>query len=481
MISNTSIRKLPSYSELPPVFDIKATKEGGTAQVLLYNNNMAPQVQTFSSVYLRLEKSLELPLATQRKLKNSLRKGRLPNASGLMFHEMHYHSALSLQSLSAFGNDMVQSATEKVSPMDFPQRLMPRSTFEDHLTARRLFYAQRFRAKGTSKRVALDYARYQPLRRTLRENSMDEMTEVYFYLPLGKHASPKFCVILVDEKGRQHRLEGSLGTKTRTFTSNWTLSLLVGDFGVDPSIEFFLTNVVLDDDRAQHFFCCNSCIDWPRLFMIECTDCACSLSFSQYCSGKGFCAFAKELLENGVPEFQIKVQMAEKRAENRLYNRSLEKYRLDRISLSTILLAEQTCKFSLSDVEIAMIDDESFVCRMGTELFILYVTAEISLEKRLTKMVTEIFEYTMPDWRNVVCCSPIIDNKCFYYVNTSTELHYFDLQNDLGREKNAPLKRDFCEKQYLPTLRIFSGGNGTIVCYYAKEEEHGLIHFKVSL
>ena len=482
----TTIQKLKSCSDLPHFFDLKA----GIGQVLLYNNNMAPAVRTFSSVYFKLHgNSFELSEGMQQKLKGKRKASAaaIPNASGQLFHEIKYFSALTLQSKGeAFGNDMVQLASKRVSPMDFPQRLMPESSFEDHFRARRLFYSQPLQAKkkGTSKRVAvaLDYVRFQPLYTKVRDEDFDDETDVFFYLPLGKHTSPKFYVILVDEKGKEHRLEGSLGTESEeafTFTSNWNLALLVSEAGY-PMLEFYLTNVVLDEDKAQHFFACNASIEWPRLFMIECVDCSASLSNSQYCTGRGFCAEVHELMDKGMEDDEIKKQLAAKRMKNQQYNRSLEKHRFGHISVSSMLLAEQACHWPISDVEIAMVRHNSFVCRMGPELFVLNTVCTVSVDKKLENKLEEVFEYSLPNLHDYVCASPFVEKKFFYYLTKDAELHCFDFEKDLGKaETHKALEKDFCPIDHLSHLRIVSAERDSIACYFEKNGRHGLFRFPV--
>ena len=329
--------------------------------------------------------------------------------------------------------------------------------------------------------VALDYERFQPLYTNVREETFEERTDVFFYLPLGKHASPKFYVILVDEKGKELRLEGSLGKNEEvfTFTSNWTLDLLASESGF-PMLEFYLTNVALDENKAQHFFACNASIEWPRLFMIECVDCSSSLSNSQYCTGRGFCGLVHELMDKGMEDEDIKQELEATRMKNQQYNRSLEKHRLGHISVSSMLLAEQACHWPISDVEIAMVCENSFFCRMGPELFILNTVCNISADKKVENKLEEVFEYSLPDLHDFVCASPLIDKKCLYYLTKDAELHCFDFQRDLGKEeKHKPLVKGFCPIHHLPHLRIVSGNWKAIVCYFAKNNKHGLFEFPI--
>ena len=122
-MQSTTIMKLKSCSDFPPLFDLKYHAGGGIGQVLLYNNDMAPAVRTFSSVYFKLHgNTLKLSEDMQRQLEGTRKVATIPNAFGHLFHEIKSHSALSLQSKEAFGNDMLQLGQKRVSSMDFPQR-----------------------------------------------------------------------------------------------------------------------------------------------------------------------------------------------------------------------------------------------------------------------------------------------------------------------------------------------------------------------
>ena len=492
MISKVSSKTLNSLSGKPCIHDLRAQKDGGIVHFLLFNDNMAPAVRTFSSVYMKTGLDLELTEATQEAFKGFGKQTCMSNEDGMVFHESK-HSALSLQmSGSAFGNDTVQPCSEDVSFMRFPQRLMPKSSFEDHLKARRLFYSQRFQTRkgGTSKRIAsaLDYATYQPLRRKLRVVDFDQSIEIFFYVPLGQHSNPKFFLLVIDEKGTTHRLEGSLGADSAdfTFTSNWSLSLLDDGLTVDPSMPFYLTNIVLDKEKKQHFFACRSSFELPRLFMVTCDECASSLGVSQFCSGRGYCFELHELMdEGGLTDSEIKKRMDAKRTANEQYNERLQHYRLGHTSLSSIFLADQAARWPLADVETMFVgngDEESFVCRMGANLYRLYTTVQLTATtpKRLETKVTEVVEYSIPEHTEVVCCSPFIEKKCFYYLNKKAEFHYFDLENDWGEEKHEPLRKDFCPLSYLSSVRIFAAGVDTIACYFHEGKQHGLLCFRVN-
>ena len=477
--------QIQSFKKLPPIFDMTDS----AVQVMTYNTNLSPAVKTFSSIVLDLESGV-LPAVSLESFsdQSDQYKEVVKNEEGVPFYQTKSLTALQIDAQHAYGYDAVAMATEQ-SPIRFPQRLMVDASFELQCRARRLFYAQKLKKRVNSKRVEEAYENFQPVYYQLRETTLNDVVDVFFYLPLSDTGNTCY-ILVVDAEGKVTVMKDTIRCNSLTFTSNWSVYLervplvQVEQYGsqclgeYDMAVKFALTNLALDVDENVHFICCQSTLSWPNLFTVECTECSVNTGGSMYCNNRNASCYAKDELWE-LSEQEKELRMAAIRRVNEAYNRSMEKFHIDKIVFTSVLLSNER-SFDFFDADTVLLKD-AVLCRLGTTLYKIRMRLEDGAES------SKVSSYEVPMASNMLRCSTFLDNEgSFAFVTKDGDFYVSTFSHVEDRPEAFELKpklRNVVPPACMSSVRLFrlSLKDNVLIIYYHDGSAHYMLNINESL